>query len=100
MENAPEPIADDELLYRRVPKLWYARDSGIMSEAFAPHKLNDATGLSVARAKYKSVEDAAKGRAGNNTTSPRCELASCVNMVLKLCRDLSLTIQDTLSFQG
>jgi hypothetical protein len=40
------------------------RAGGIMSEAFAPHKLNDATGLSVVRAKYKSAEDAAKGRAG------------------------------------
>jgi hypothetical protein len=36
------------------------------AQAFAPHKTNDATGLSVVRAKYKSIEEAAKGRPGKS----------------------------------
>jgi hypothetical protein len=64
VDNAPEPIADDELLYRRVPLPWYSPNTGLMPEAFAPHKINDATGVSVARAKYKLAEDAARGRPG------------------------------------
>jgi hypothetical protein len=64
VEHAPEPIADDELLYRRVPLPWYSRATGLLPEAFGPHKVHDATGLSVARARHKSVEDAARGRQG------------------------------------
>ena len=67
MEHDPEPVADDELLYRRVPAStgWYDPTSGMLkSEAFAPHKVNDATGLSVSRGKYKLLEEAALGRPG------------------------------------
>jgi hypothetical protein len=58
-----EPIADDELLYRRVPvsKEWYSPEKGLSPEAFDPLE-SDVTGISVSRAKYKSVEDAAKGK--------------------------------------
>lgn len=65
MVNGTETIADDELLYRRVPEStgWYDPATGVLdSRTFAPHKTNDATGLSVSRAKYKSIEEAAKGR--------------------------------------
>ena len=64
VENGTDPLADNELLYRRVPEStgWYSPTTGLKSEAFAPHKMNDATGLSVVRAKYKSVEEAAQGR--------------------------------------
>lgn len=64
-----DPISDDELLYRRVPAsaspTWYDPSTGELSaQAFAPHKTQDKTGLSVFRAKHKSIEDAAKGRPG------------------------------------
>jgi hypothetical protein len=57
-----EPIADDELLYRRVPvsKEWYTKE-GLSPEAFQPRE-DEATGNSVYRAIYKSVEEAAKGK--------------------------------------
>jgi hypothetical protein len=61
-----EPIEDDEILFRRVPAsmAWYDPESGILqSEAFAPRK-DDLTGLSVSCRRYKSVEDAARGRPG------------------------------------
>ena len=68
MGNGTEPIADEELLYRRVPEStgWFSPATGLSPQAFAPHKTSDATGLSVVRAKFKSVEEAAKGRPGKS----------------------------------
>lgn len=69
MESGSEPVDDDELLYRRIPESlgWYDRATGILSaEAFGPHKTRDATGLSLARAKYKSIEEAALGQPGKS----------------------------------
>ncbi len=67
MANETEPITDDELLYRRVPAStqWYDPTTGVLNaQAFAPHKHRDATGLSVVRAKHKSIEEAAAGQSG------------------------------------
>jgi hypothetical protein len=66
--DGSEPITDDELIYRRVPAStgWFSPESGLAPVAFAPHKVLDVTGLSVARAKYKSVEEAATGRPGKS----------------------------------
>lgn len=63
-----EPIADDELLYRRVPVStgWYSSGTELKPEAFEAHRSHDASGLSVSRAKYKSVQEAAKGRPGKS----------------------------------
>lgn len=69
MGESSEPITDNELLYRRIPASmpWYSPDTGNLSpEAFAPSKERDFTGLSIARAKYKSLEEAAKGRPGKS----------------------------------
>ena len=69
MDGGSEPIEDDELLYRRVPEStgWYDPVTGVLkSEAFGPHKTQDITGLSVARAKHKSIEEAARGRPGKS----------------------------------
>ena len=55
------PVDDEELLYRRVSvrsKWW---DNGALSaEAFSPNK-RDTTGISVFRARFRSIEDAANG---------------------------------------
>lgn len=65
MADGTEPIADDELLYRRIPYSWHDTASGRPSaQAFAPHKTRDVTGLSLSRAKYKTVQDAALGQPG------------------------------------
>jgi hypothetical protein len=56
--DGTEFVEDDELLYRRIPSIYY--QSGISPEAFKPNK-NDSDGLSLTRAKYHSVEDAARG---------------------------------------
>ena len=69
MADGTEPIADEELLYRRVPAStgWYSPENGNLSDqAFAVHKLHDATGLSVSRDKYCSSQQAARGRAGKS----------------------------------
>lgn len=66
MDDGTEPVENDELLYRRVPEHWYSSASGFDSQAFAPHKAADLTGLSISRAKYKSVADAAKGKPGKS----------------------------------
>lgn len=65
MDDGTEPIADEELLYRRVPASmgWYNPVTGLNPQAFAPRK-DDSAGISVSREKYKSIEDAAKGQAG------------------------------------
>src|SRR5437879_9708207 len=63
-----EPVADDELLYRRIPASLnlYDRNSepALLPDAFRPNA-NDTTGLSLYRSKYKSIEEAARGREGN-----------------------------------
>lgn len=61
-DDGTEPVADDELLYRRIPvsKGWYSA-SGLSPEAFDPLK-DETTGISVSRGKYKSIEEAAKGK--------------------------------------
>ena len=69
MDDGLDPIADDELLYRRVPASigWYdAATKMLKSEAFGPNKQRDLTGLSVFRGKYKSLEQVARGRAGKS----------------------------------
>ncbi len=63
VNDGTEPISDDELLYRRVATVWYPP---LNARVFAPHQKNDATGLSVSRAKYKSIEDAGRGQAGKS----------------------------------
>jgi hypothetical protein len=64
VDDGSEPIADDEILYRRVPLVHYSADGGLVDQAFAPHKIRDATGISISRAKYKSIEEAARGGSG------------------------------------
>jgi hypothetical protein len=57
-----DSIADDELLYRRIPVSmgWY--DSlGVSPEAFDPRK-DEESGISVYRAKFTSLEQAAQGK--------------------------------------
>ena len=62
-----EPIGDDELLYRQIPVSLNLYDPilrpHLLPDAFRPNA-NDITGLSVYRAKYKSIEQAAQGRSG------------------------------------
>jgi hypothetical protein len=62
-----EPIDDDELLYRRVPVLLNLYDPSatvpLLPDAFRPNA-NDRTGLSIHRAKYKSIQEAGQGRPG------------------------------------
>ena len=69
MDSGSDPIEDDELLYRRVPAStgWYDTTAGVLKpQAFGPHKTQDITGLSVARAKHKSIGEAARGRPGKS----------------------------------
>lgn len=64
-----ETIADEEFLYRRVPAStgWFEPATGILKpEAFGPHKQRDLTGISVTRAKFKSIEQAAHGQPGKS----------------------------------
>ncbi len=68
MDYGTDPVADDELLYRRIPAStqWYELASGFLKpESFAPHKTNES-GLSVSRAKYVSIAEAARGRPGKS----------------------------------
>jgi hypothetical protein len=68
MDDGTEPVADGELLYRRISVAsgWYSPGEVLNAAVFAPHKTEDETGLSVWRAKYKTVEQAARGRAGKS----------------------------------
>ena len=56
-----ESVADDEFLYRRIPvsMSWYSGEN-LSPEAFAPRK-DETTGISLYRAKYKSIDEAARG---------------------------------------
>ncbi len=59
-----EPIANDELVYRRVPEVFYDPNSNrpLAWEAFRPNK-NDTDGLSVWLSKYVSPSDVAQRNA-------------------------------------
>jgi len=65
--DGTEPIDDEELLYRRIPKSqgWYdpALPCPVSPEAFGPQK-HDEKGISVWRAKYRTLKEAAQGRPG------------------------------------
>jgi len=65
--DGTEPIADDEILYRRIPvsQGWFNPkvDSHPSPEAFKPTQFHD-TGLSLSRSKYKEIEEAARGTQG------------------------------------
>lgn len=66
-DDGTEPIADDEILYRRIPKSmgWYDPDKSpsVSPLAFNPSKRDEA-GISIYRDKFKSVEEAAQGWPG------------------------------------
>ena len=67
MDDGSEPIAEDELLYRRISEKsgWYNESTReIDPQAFAPHPTEDRTGISLSRGKYKTVSQAAVGRPG------------------------------------
>jgi hypothetical protein len=65
--DGTEPIADDELLFRRIPvsQNWYdpAVDSKPSPEAFRPTQV-DTTGLSLSRDKYKRIEEVGRAVQG------------------------------------
>jgi hypothetical protein len=60
--NGTDPIADEELLFRRIPVSmgWYA-EGRLSPEAFGPRK-DETTGISVYRAMYKSIDEVAMGK--------------------------------------
>lgn len=62
VNDGTEPVADDEVLYRRIPVSmgWYS-SAGLSPEAFDPRK-DEISGLSVYRAKYKTLEEVARGK--------------------------------------
>jgi len=63
MADEPTPIEDDEILYRRIPvsKEWYDGKT-VYAEAFEPRS-NEHSGISLFRAKFRSLEEVAKGPA-------------------------------------
>ena len=65
MVDGTEPIDDDELLYRRIPLVHFnaSNDPKPALQAFKPRR-DDTTGLSVSRAKYKSIEQVAQNPRG------------------------------------
>jgi len=63
MANEPTPIDDNEILYRRIPvsKQWY-NGKTVYAEAFEPRP-DEHSGISLFRARFRSLEEAAKGMA-------------------------------------
>jgi hypothetical protein len=63
------PIDDSEILYRRIPVAtgWYQADKQppLVPEAFRPTRY-DISGISLARQKYTTIEEAAHGQAGKS----------------------------------
>jgi hypothetical protein len=65
--DGTEPLSDDELLYRRIPASqgWYTE--GVLSpEVYGPHRERDVDGISFWRAKYRCLEEVARGRPGKD----------------------------------
>jgi len=67
-QNGTEPVEDDELLFRRIPasQNWYQPSAlhPLSPAAFGPHKDRDSRGISVWRAKYRTIDEAARGQPG------------------------------------
>lgn len=66
MDEGYEPVADEETIYRRVPAsmTWYDPSTKELNpEAFGPRR-DDDSGISVSRAKYATIEQAARGFPG------------------------------------
>ena len=61
-EDETDPVDDEELLFRRIPASmrWYT-EGELSPEAFDP-RTNETTGISFYRAKFKSLQQAAKGK--------------------------------------
>jgi hypothetical protein len=61
-DDGTEPVADDEVLYRRIPVSmgWYA-EGRLSPEAFDPRQ-DETTGISVYRRKYKAIEVVVRGK--------------------------------------
>ena len=61
-DDGTDPVADNEILYRRIPVStgWYAGGQ-LSPEAFDP-RADETSGISVYRGKYKVLGDVAKGR--------------------------------------
>jgi len=59
--DGSEPISNDEFLFRRIPvsKDWYLHGE-VSPQAFDPRHDED-TGISIYRARYKTVDQAAQG---------------------------------------
>jgi hypothetical protein len=77
MQPGEEPIDDPEIVFRRVRLSDYDDNGGAQPEAFAPHRSEDKTGISLSRKKYKSIEEAAAGR------QPQYYVASFVAGILR-----------------
>ena len=73
MDDGSEPIADEELLYRRIPAStgWYdPLAAGLKPEAFAPHKTNGATGLFNVAGQVQ-IRDRCRARAAGQSVTRR-----------------------------
>lgn len=56
-----DPISDDEIVYRRVPvSQGWVSERGVSMNAFKPRP-DDATGISLYRARFVTLEQAARG---------------------------------------
>ncbi len=71
LADGTDTIADDEILYRRIPASmdWYdpASDRSVAPDAFRPRKNEDTIakkGISLSRAKFVTLDEAARGRPG------------------------------------
>ena len=66
--DGTEPIADDELLFRRIPDSqgWYdpAQQRPLSPEAFRPNKERDVAGISLWRSAYRSASEVTAGQPG------------------------------------
>ena len=61
-QDGTEPVGNDELLYRRIPvSTGWCDLHGVSPEAFHPQQY-DLSGISLYRAKYKSLLEAASGK--------------------------------------
>jgi hypothetical protein len=61
-DDGTEPVAENELLYRRIPVSmgWYDQ-GGLSPEAFDPRK-DETSGISLYRNKYKPIREVAMGK--------------------------------------
>lgn len=99
MPDGPDipPVEEGEILFRRIPKSqpWYdphGDDSHPKWAAYQPNK-RDVTGISLVRARFKTIEEAARGAEGKEYFIAKLRASDLIALGLTLRTDAEVELE-------